>query len=101
MVIKTRKEQDIAIIGDGEFIIALTSNQLELIGAMMGMIKLGNRPYQKAAYEIICMLEDLTGDDEFTSFCLEAIEPILEVHDGDDYDVIAMYDDTHIFEFIV
>ena len=101
MVIKTRKDPITNIVGNGDFIMALTAEQLELIGSMMGMIKLGNSPYQEAAYEIIEMLSDLTGDEDFTSYCLGAVLPILEVHSGDDYDIIATYDDDHIFEFVV
>ena len=100
MVIKTRKDPGVNIVGTGDFIMALTSDQLELIGALIGMVKLGDRPYQEAAFEIIEMLSDLTGDDEFTSFCLGTVQPVLEVHD-DDYDIIATYDDDHIFEFVV
>ena len=101
MVIKTRKEQEIEIVGNGPFIMALTSEQIELIGAMMGMIRLGQTPYQQAALDIMDMLEDLTGDDEFTTYCLGEVMPILEVRDGVDFDVIATYDDDHIFEFVV
>jgi hypothetical protein len=99
-MIKTRKDPADQIVGHGDCIMALTTDQLELIGAMMGMIKLGRSPYQEAAYQIIDMLEELTGDDEYTSYCLGAVQPILEVH-GENYDVIATYDDDHIFEFVV
>ena len=101
MVIKTRKDSGPQIVGSGDFIMALTTDQLELIGSMMGMIKLGHTPYQQAALDIMNMLEELTGDDEFTSYCLGVVQPVLEVRDGEDYDIIATYDDDHIFEFIV
>lgn len=100
-MIKTRKDSGPQIVGKGDFVMALTTDQLELIGAMMGMIKLGQSSYQEAAFEIIDMLDELTGDDEYTSYCLGAVMPVLEVHDGDDYDIIATYDDNHIFEFVV
>lgn len=102
-MIKTRKapEDELNIVGSGDFIMALNTDQLELIGALLGMVKLGRSQYQQAAFDIIDMLEGLTGDEDFTSFALGQVMPILEVHDSDSYDIIATYDDDHIFEFLV
>lgn len=79
----------------------MTADQMKLIGAMMGMIKLGKSVYQQAAFDIINMLDELSRDDDFTSFCLGEVMPVLEVHSSDDYGIIAVYDDDHILEFIV
>ncbi len=99
-MIKTRKGSTEQVYGIGPNKLALTNEQMELIGALMGTIKLGYSKYQEAAMGIIDMLEEITGDDDYTSYCLDAVGPILEVYD-DEYNVIATYDDDHIFEFIV
>lgn len=102
-MIKTRKapEDELNIVGTGEFIMALNTDQLELLGALLGMVKLGQSQYQNAAFEMIDLMEELTGDDEYSSFALGQVMPIVEIHDGESYDVIATYDDDHIIEFIV
>lgn len=102
-MIRTRKDpaDDINIVGTGDFVMALDIAQLELLGALLGMVKLGHSPYQQAALEMLDMLEELTGDDEFTSYALGEVMPVIEIHDGDSFDVIATYDDDHIIEIIV
>lgn len=102
-MIKTRKDpaDDINIVGTGEFIMALGTDQLELMGALLGMVKLGKSPYQQAALELLNYLDELTGDQEYSSYALGQVMPILEVHDGETYDIIATYDDDHLIEFLV
>jgi hypothetical protein len=89
------------IVGDGEYVIAMSIEEITLIGALLGMVKLGQRPYQVAAMHLLDALEDVTADVDFSSNALADVEPILEVRDPNTFDIIARYDDTHIFEFAV
>lgn len=89
------------IAGDGEYLIAMTHDEITLIGALLGMVKLGHRPYQVAALNIMDALEEITLDEDFTTTALMDVRPVLEVRDSNTLDVIAMYDDDYIFEMIV
>jgi hypothetical protein len=89
------------IVGDGEFLIAISQDELTLLGALLGMVRLGQRQYQVAAMNLLDALEDITDDQEFSSAALADVQPILEVRDPATFDIIASYDDTHIIEFIV
>jgi len=102
-MIRTRKDpaDEIEIVGTGNFIMALDTDQLELMGALLGMVKLGPAPYQQAALKLLNYLEELSGDSEFSSYALGEVMPVLEVRDSDSFDIIAIYDDDHIFEFVV
>lgn len=100
-MIKTRPTPEIQIAGDGEFLIAFSQDELTLLGALLGMVKLGHRRYEQAALNIIDALEEITLDSDFTLTCLEDIQPTLEVRDPVTLDIIAEYDDTHLFEISV
>ncbi len=98
-MIKTRKDTELNIAGNGEHLVALTADQMELIGAFLGMVRLGSGScYCEAAFDLIEIFEKINDDEEYTSYCLEAVKPILEVR-GDDFEIIATYDDDHLFEF--
>lgn len=97
-MIRTRPDEDVA--GYGDILIAISQEELELIGAMIGMIRLGKTPYQSAAMRLIDTMEQVTLDDDWTSTALGLVAPVLEVRD-DDFDIIARYDEDHIFEFVV
>jgi hypothetical protein len=99
-VIRTRPSEDV-IVGDGEFLIAMSQDELTLLGALLGMVKLGQRQYQVAAMNLLDALEDITDNQDFSSDALADVQPILEVRDPNTFDIIANYDDTHIFEFVV
>jgi hypothetical protein len=99
-VIRTRPSEDL-IVGDGEYVIAMSIEEITLLGALLGMVKLGQRPYQVAAMNLLDALEDITDDQDFSTNALADVQPILEVRDPNTFDIIANYDDTHIFEFVV
>ena len=101
MVIRTRDLPGPDIYGDGEHIIAMDQMQLELLAAFLGMVKLGQRPYQEAAMRLLETIEEITDDVDFCSYALGEIEPILEIHDPDTFDITAQYGPEHIIEFIV
>lgn len=100
-MIRTRPTTEDLIAGDGEFLIAMSQDEITLIGALLGMVRLGQRQYQQAAMNIMDALEDLTDDQDFTTTALVDVQPQLEVRDSNTFDIIARYDDSHIFEFIV
>ncbi len=101
MVIRTRQEPGLEVYGDGEHIIAMDQMQLELLAAFLGMVKLGHRPYQQAAMRLLDAIEEITDDVDFCSYALAEIEPVLEVHDPNTFDIIAQYDADHVIEIIV
>ena len=101
-MIRTRKNtfEEINIEGSGPFIIAMSADELELIGSLLGMVRLGKSPYQLSALNLIDVLEKVTGDREFTSTAISAVMPVLEVL-NDSFEVVAVYGDDNIFEFVV
>jgi hypothetical protein len=104
-MIRTRptetQTEDLGIIGDGPYLLALHHDQLELIGCFMGMIRGGHSLYQEAAADLMDILETATGDQDFCLTSLEAIMPTVNVHEPLTYDLIAQYDEDHSFEFNV
>jgi hypothetical protein len=89
------------IVGDGEFLIAMSRDELTLLGALLGMVRLGQRPYQVAAMNLLDALEDITDNQDFSSDALADVQPLLEVREPVTFDIIGSYDDTHIIEIIV
>ncbi len=100
-MIRTRPTQEDEIAGVGEFKIAMSFEELVLISSFLGMVKLGVRPYQQAAMNLIDAIEELTADQDFTSFALSEIQPVLEVRDPSTFDIVGEFTDDHIFEFVV
>ena len=100
-MIRTRPSSADMIAGDGEFLIAISQDELTLLGALLGMVRLGHRPYQQAAMNLLDAIEDITDDQEFCSTALADVQPLLEVREPITFDIIGSYDDTHIIEIIV
>lgn len=99
-MIRTRPTEN-EIAGDGDFLIAMSIEEVMLIGSLLGMIKLGPRPYQQAALNLMDALEELTGDSDFTLSALTEVQPTVEVHEPVSYNKIAEYDESYIFEINV
>ena len=103
-MIRTRQdfEDDLAIAGNGEYVIARTLEERQLMSALVCMTKLGQRPYQKAAYNLLEAIEDLTDDSDFAVNALDDIAPVLEVIDPADGSTAMTYDgEDFIFQFDV
>lgn len=108
MTIKTRRPPTAAsgpeIIGTGPFVMAMTAEQLELLGSLLFLVKGGQSPYQAAAMELCDNLEVLSCDVDFCLYSYESVMPTIEIRDVDTLDVIAIYDNNtgdHIVEIIV
>jgi hypothetical protein len=101
-MIKTRNTIDTIDVhgGDGDIVIAVTAEELELMGAMLCMIKLGHRPYQKAAKKLLDTLTEVSGDSDYSLSCFSVIDPCLEVSDML-LNTIAVYDSDNIFQIVV
>lgn len=79
MKIRSRPDDDSEIaIGSGEFLIAFSDEQLELIAALLWCTRLGNRPYEVAASEILDILEIVKGvnfpQNAFAAVCPKIAE---------------------------
>lgn len=103
-MIRTRPnfgDSEPAVFGSGQYTIAITQEQLELIAAFTGMIKLGARPYENAAFDLLTTIEELTGDVDFPSYAINEIQPTLRVRDPNDLSIIEAFDADTIVEFLV
>jgi len=104
MTIRTRAnplDMTDMVVGHGPHIIAMSDEQLELLAALLGMVKLGSvRPHQIAALELLDSIETLTDDPDYPSRALALIQPMLEVYD-DQYTMVRRYDADYNFEIIV
>ena len=100
-MIRSRPSIKDFIAGDGEFLIAMSREEITLIGALLGMVKLGHRQYQQAAMSILDALEEVTDDEDFSLTALLDVQPTLEVRDPQTFDVIAQYGNDHVFEINV
>lgn len=100
-MIRTRESQEIPIAGSGQFVIAMNIEEIMLLGALLGMVKLGHRQYEQAALKLMDALEEITDDPDFTLTALMEVRPTIKVHEPDTFDVIAEYDETYVFEISV
>jgi len=100
-MIRTRSNSSDTIAGDGDFIIAMSIDELILIASLLGMVKLGQRPYQIAALNLMDSLEELTADKDFTLTALSEVQPTFEVLESTGFTTIAEYDETYIVEISV
>jgi hypothetical protein len=100
-MIRTRPSTLDMIVGDGEFLIAMSQDEITLIGALLGLVKLGHKQYEQAAMNILEALEEITDDSEFCNTALADVQPVIDIRDPQTFDVIAQYDDTMIIEINV
>ena len=102
-MIRTRPDFDDStpIAGNGQYVLALDQEELELIAAFVGMVKLGQRPYEEAAFRILDAIEELTDDPDFSLDALNEIQPTVEILDGSTCNTVAEYDYSHVFQFCV
>jgi hypothetical protein len=66
MTIRTRHSKDEMMMdapGTGDILIRVSQHQLELIAAVLFVTKLGPRPYEQAALEMMSTIEDVFCDD--------------------------------------
>jgi len=101
MTIRTRPSQNGIEIAPGETLLILNQEQVELIAALLCMVKLGHRPYQNAALELSEMLDELNGNVDFGLECLASVNPKFNILDPDTLDIVASYDDDDIIEIVV
>ena len=89
-MIKSRPPlQSATVAGKGPYTINMTYESLELIGALVSLVKLGHHnKHRRAAYELFEALEELTNDCDFSCDALERVQPVFEIHDADTYDVL-------------
>lgn len=81
------------IPGSGEYVFAVTHEELELISALVGMVNYGiGRPYREAAFRLSNTIDELVDDADFSLTSATKIGPQFEVHDPDTFDVIQVID---------
>lgn len=91
---------DVEIVGDGPFIIAMEQDELELISALLGLVRLGHNQYQRAALRLMNSIEAVSADADFFSYALDQVQPVIEVFD-DTRTVMARYDKDSDLEIVV
>lgn len=100
-MIRTRFTPEDEIAGTGDFIIAMSIDELILIGSLLSLVKLGQRPYQIAALNLMDTLEVLTADQDFALTSLTEVQPTFEILDPNGFEKIAEYDETYIVQIDV
>ena len=84
MKILSRPKED--ELGTGAFTLKVDMEELQLIGALVYITRLGvGSPYRKAAYNLMSALEDQFGDD-FTEESSDVVD--LSVSQVDDSDTV-------------
>lgn len=92
-MIRTRPDLKEMIAGDGEYIIAVTQEQLQLIAAYCGLTTLGlNRPFREAAADLMQTIVDAMDDEDFLQDSLELIQPTVTIHDSNTWSPLETYD---------
>jgi len=80
-------------VGQGDFLVKMTLEQLQYIGAMLYNTRLGDGTYKDAAFELVGVMDDLFGDS-FIQEASEAVDfsitiednrgnPVAEYHNSD------------------
>lgn len=76
MIISSRPSFDTSAIGPGPYLLALNLDQLELVAALISLVRLGQgHKYREAAYELSTMLDEVAGDLDFTFAAFNKVDP--------------------------
>lgn len=79
MYLTSRPEED----EDQDFLGALDFEELQLVAALLGQVKLGMvGNYRLAALSLIDKIEDYVGDEHFISEAGQAVQPIVLTMDA-------------------
>ena len=78
----------------------MNDHELQLVGALLGLIKMGFSPYKQAAAKLLETVEEASNDPDFCINALNTIEPQIQIYD-DDYALIQTYDSDTTIEIIV
>lgn len=91
-MIRTRESLDESdVVGDGQYKLGLTYEELALIGSLICRCKLGTTGWPKAAYDLSEKIDAVTSVPDF---CLDASELVnfdLEVLDALTFRTLAVY----------
>lgn len=80
--------------GTGPITIRVTATQLELMASLLFITKLGVRPYEQAAFELLTTIEEVLGQD-IAADSFMVVAPEFDVID-DNCNVVATYEAENI-----
>ena len=101
-MIRTRQDaQNHSTAGTGPYILALSTEELQLISALIVMCRLGHGTYETAAMNISNLVEQVSGIDDFGLEALMDVSPSFSIRDPLTLDVIAEYDEDYVIEINV
>ncbi|WP_407305332.1 hypothetical protein [Acinetobacter sp.] len=92
MILSSRPDE--LVVGSGPYTMKFKIEELELIGALLYVTRLGNGMYQDAAFNLIAAIESLMGGD-FLEESSNAVSPIFSILD-DQCDIIEQYSSESI-----